>query len=493
MPISLCRHCSVIMAFALTGAAVTESPAAPTDRLTDYSHRLPLRTMSSQAIVRLPLPRAVYLNARSSALHDLRVFDAVGASMPFALIDQAPPAVEKKATAPVAIFALYGTARDTGPMPESLQIRTRSDGAVISVTTPSRAASDELQSLILDLQPAALAAKVSAAAPVGALALSLPPGTDNYNAHVAVDVSNDLQDWDVLAEAAVSWLVNDRGASVGKHRIEFSPRPFRYARIRWLEGKPLAFADINADYVVQQYAAMQMETIVLPGLPAAEGRDVMYAAPVAIPAIAVGFVFEGQNVVMPVIVGQYQTTPNRKPGDRVVTRLQPIVNTTFYQLSQKGQQRVSGDVEIAPTNASIWVARPLTAILERPALRLRWAPATIVFVAAGKAPYQLAFGRASATAASVPLSQVAPGFTSRELAELESATPGALVQQQSPAAIVEADRTAGTRRYWLWGLLVCGLAALAAMAWHLFRQMKVDTSSPPSSDIAPDSGLHASE
>jgi hypothetical protein len=306
-------------------------------------------------------------------------------------------------------------------------------------------------------------------------------------------VSNDLQDWDLLAEAAVSWLVNDRGASVGKHRIEFSPRPFRYARIRWLEGKPLAFADINAEYVVQQYAAMQLETIVLPGQPAAEGRDVMYAAPVAIPAIAVGFVFEGQNVVMPVIVGQYQTTPNRKPGERVVTRLQPIVNTTFYQLSQKGQQRVSGDVEIAPTNASIWVARPLTAILERPALRLRWAPATIVFVAAGKAPYQLAFGRTSATAASVPLSQVAPGFTSRELAELESATPGALVQQQSPAAIVEADRTAGTRRYWLWGLLVCGLAALAAMAWHLFRQMKVDTSSPPSSDIAPDSGLHASE
>ena len=107
-----------------------------------------------------------------------------------------------------------------------------------------------------------------------------------------------------------------------------------------------------------------------------------------------------------------------------MTRLQPIVNTTFYQLSQKGEQRVSGDVEITATNASTWVARPLTAILERPALRLRWAPASIVFAAAGKAPYQLAFGRAIATAASVPLSQVAPGFTPRELAELGSATPG---------------------------------------------------------------------
>jgi hypothetical protein len=103
MPISLCRYCCAIMAFVLTGAAATASPAAPADRLADYSHRLPLRTVSSQAIVRLPLPRAVYLNARSSALHDLRVFDAVGASMSFALVDQAPPAVEKKANAPVAI------------------------------------------------------------------------------------------------------------------------------------------------------------------------------------------------------------------------------------------------------------------------------------------------------------------------------------------------------------------------------------------------------
>lgn len=96
MPTFLCRYCCAVMAFALTGAVASTSPAAPTDRLVDYSHRLPLRTVSSQAIVRLSLPRAAYLNARSSALHDLRVFDAVGASMPFALVDQAPPAVEKK-------------------------------------------------------------------------------------------------------------------------------------------------------------------------------------------------------------------------------------------------------------------------------------------------------------------------------------------------------------------------------------------------------------
>ena len=477
------RRCCAIMVFALSGGAIA---ARPGDTPADYSHVLSLRMGGSQAVVKVQLPRDVYLAARSPALHDLRVFDAVGASMPFALVDQAPPSVEKRASGPVAIFPLHGAARDAGTVPETLQIRTRSDGAVISVTTPSRAAGDALQSLVLDLQPAALAARVSVGAPIGALALSLPPGMDSYNAHVALDVSNDLQSWETLAEAAVSWLVNNRGASVRKHRIEFAPQSFRYARMRWIEGNPLAFADVNAEYVVEQPAARQLDTVVLPGVPAAEGRDLVYAAPVAIPAISLGFVFQGQNVVMPVLVGQYRTIPARKPGAPAVTQLQPVVNTTFYQLSQKGRPRVSGDVDIAVTHAGTWVARPLTDIPERPALRLRWAPATIVFVAAGRAPYRLAFGRPGAGPASVPLSQVAPGFTARELAELEPAMPGALVKQQLPAASagVATGSTAGRKRYWLWGLLVCGLAALAGMAWHLFRQLKAETPGAPAPDAA---------
>jgi len=31
---------------------------------------------------------------------------------------------------------------------------------------------------------------------------------------VALDVSDDLQDWHELAESALSWLVNDQGTSV---------------------------------------------------------------------------------------------------------------------------------------------------------------------------------------------------------------------------------------------------------------------------------------
>lgn len=454
--------------------------ASPGGAPADYSHTVPLSVDEGQAVVQLRVPRDVYLNARSPALDDLRVFDAVGMSMPFALADLAPPAIVSRSATPVAVFPVHGRARDAGRLHDSLQIRTGSDGAVISVTAPARTVSDELVGLVLDLRPPTRAAQVEAAAPVGGLILSLPPGTRSYSAWVALDVSDDLQNWNELAEASLNWLVNDQGASVEKDRIGFTPRSFRYARIRWLDGKPIAFSAIHAEYVVERQAARHLETIVLQGSPAPEGRDLVYTAPVAIPAHSLGLVFTGQNVVMPVQVGQYQAIRRREAGGRTSAQLQSLVNTTFYQMVQDGRRRASGDVEIPVTHASQWIVRPQADVSERPALRLGWSPASIVFVAGGKPPYTLAFGRTGVRPARVGLHQVAPGFSARELAALAAARPGNLMRQQSPgqAADDAARSPSGSKRGWLWALLVGGVLALGAMAWHLFRQLKSGAERP---------------
>lgn len=475
------RRTSAVVLLVLS---VSVAVASPGDAPAGYSHILPLRVDANQAVMQLQVPREVYLHARSPELNDLRVFDAGGASMPFALVDLAVPPVVNKPSTPVAVFPVHGPARDAGRVHDSLQIRTGTDGAVISVTAPTRAASDELVSLVLDLQPAARAAQVDATAPVGGLALTLPPGIGNYNAWVALDVSDDLQSWDELAEAAVSWLINDEGASVRKHRIEFAPQPFRYARIRWLEGKPVPFSAIHAEYVVAQQMARHRETLVLQGKRGTEGRDLLYTAPVAIPTRSLGLVFKGQNIVMPVQLGQYQAVRKRGAGGQsaVQLHLQSLVNVTFYQMIQDGRRRASGDVDIPVTHASQWVMRPQVEVAEQPGLRLGWTPSSMVFVASGKPPYRLAFGRTGASAAYVSLSQVAPGFSARELAALAAAKPGNLIQQQSsgdPAVEVADSWAVGSKRGWLWGLLIAGVLVLAAMAWHLFRQLKRDASEPP--------------
>lgn len=445
--------CALIDRRAIAAALLMTSLAAvasPGDAQADYSHILPLSVDAGQAVVQLQVPRDVYLNARSPTLDDVRVFDASGISMPFALADLAPPATVSRSATPVAVFPVHGRARDAGRVHDSLQIRTGNDGAVISVTAPARTVSDELIGLVLDLRPAARAAQVEAAAPVGGLILHLPPGMGSYSAWVALDVS------------------------VRKDRIGLTPRPFRYARIRWLDGKPIAFSAIYAEYVVERQPARQLDTIVLQGSPGPEGRDLVYTAPIAIPARSLGLVFTGQNVVMPVQVGHYEAVRRREAGGRTTARPQSLVNTTFYQMVQDGRRRASGDVGIPVTHASQWIVRPQTDVFERPALRLGWTPASMVFVAGGKPPYTLAFGCTGAGPARVGLHQVAPGFSAHELAALAAAKPGNLVRQQPPghAAGDDARSPSGNKRGWLWALLVGGALALGAMAWHLFRQLK---------------------
>ena len=67
---------------------VAVAAVAPGERPDDYSHAIPVSVSGKQAVVQLPVPRGVYLAAHSPDLRDLRLFDAAGVPIPFALIEQ---------------------------------------------------------------------------------------------------------------------------------------------------------------------------------------------------------------------------------------------------------------------------------------------------------------------------------------------------------------------------------------------------------------------
>jgi hypothetical protein len=455
---------ALLLALATIGAT-----ASPADNPAAYSHVIPLTVSGRQAVVQLPLPRAVYLQARSADLRDLRLFDADGASLPFALVERVREDGVVRAKAPVGVFPVRTPAGANAQ--DGLQIRTRDDGTLVSVRAPARDGGEVLASLILDLQPpASTGGGNEGSRAVTALELAPPAGAGSYSARVMLEASDDLQHWTPVADAALSWLVNSQGARVQKNRIEFAPRPFRYARIAWLEGTPVEFAAITADYVTELQAPAQWDSVVLQPAPAPTGDDLVYAAPVAIPAESVGLVFDGQNVVLPATIGQYRAAQRMDQASNQGSDLQPVASATFYQLTQDGQRRVSGDLAVPVTHASQWVLRPQAKVAERPGLRLRWQPETIVFVAGGKGPYTLAFGRNGAQPAWLPLAQVAPGFSRGELAALETAKAGAPLRQHAPETV--SGSAVSSPAVWLWALLLCGVAALALMAWRLVRQLK---------------------
>lgn len=457
----------------VTAAVAMAANAAPADTPQDYAWSMPLAVSGKAGVVGLRLPQAVYLHATSAALDDVRLFDKNGQPLAFALRQTPPQARTSRRDVPATIFPLTGAAASGGPAnQEGLDIRTGADGRLLSVRSVGKSATasagDTLQALVLDLGASQPALQY------GALRFTLPPATTNYNAQVLLEVSDDLKQWDTVGASALNWLANADTKTLANDRMEFAPRSFRYARLSWREGTPLLFASISAEAVSATEVAPYTEHIVLQGAPGKNAPDLIYNAPPAVPATSIGVELKGDNVVLPVQLGMYQELRARQAGQPTTWQFQPQLGATFYQISQGGQQRKSGDLTIPPTHAAQWVLRPQTAQASPPALRLGWTPANLVFLANGNAPYTLAYGKRDAARAALSMTQVAPGFSDTELNNLEQATLGQPAAGRAAGIEPGHSEPVAWRLYALWGALLLGVGVLGFFAWRLLAQMKED-------------------
>jgi len=465
--------------------AIEQEDKVPvSDTARDYTHTIPLNVSGKQGVVGFRLPQAVYLHAHSADLNDVRIFDATGAKLPFALQVPQLQAHMERQSLPVKIFPV------TSSQPSSasggaidLDIRTGADGTLLSVKTKAGngakmpAQNAHLVGLVLDARQFDQAGKPIEKTLIDALHFSLPAQTTSYSAQVWLEVSEDLTQWDTIGAAELSWLVNTDTQTLANDRLEFEPRSFRYARLTWRNGEPLQFAAITAESVVQTQDAPVIEKLVLQPSPGKEAQDLVYKAAIAIPVEKIGLQFTEENVVLPADLGSYYELPSRQIGQPTTWRFEPWTRATFYQITQAGQVRRSGDISVSLTHADEWVLRPQVATNTKPTLSIAWQPAAVIFLASGKGPYTLAFGRDKVKSATLDLSQVAPGFTVPELAKLEQAVAGPMQTQQVQASRQDSDAavasaSAKTKTWILWGVLLLGVAVLGALTWSLLKEMK---------------------
>lgn len=482
-------HCVAVL-IAISGLcaslpAMAASPeASVSDTVQDYTHALPLSVSGKQGVVGFRLPQEVYLSARSAGLDDLRVFDASGARVPFAV--HVPPQQERiqRSALPVKVFPVRSNRQHAQSGDGfDLDIRTAPDGTLLSVktrsgkkATPGEADTASLAGLVLDVRQAGQ----TDAAPlprIEALRFTLPPGRTTYSAQVWLEVSDNLKQWDRIGTAELSWLVNSETQTLANDRLEFEARSFRYARITWRNGEPIQFGAITAESVDQDGAAPVLEKLLLQPSAGKEAQDLVYQAGIAIPVEKAGLQFTEANIVLPAALGSYREIPGRQIGQPTTWRFEPLTRTTFYQITQDGQRRHSGDVAIPLTHQAQWVLRPDAPTTGKPVLSLSWQAATLVFLASGSGPYTLAFGRDKVKPAALSLTQVAPGFSVQELGKLEQASAGVLRVQagagpKEESSALAAATSAQTRMLILWGVLLLGVAVLGVMGWKLFRQMK---------------------
>lgn len=460
--------------------AARAADAPPHDTPQDYTHILPLTVpAASQGVMQLRLPADVYRFARTPELDDVRVFDAKGAVLPFALRMPAQEASTSVRSLPLRIFpvAAGGTEGDQPGLDLDLDVRTGADGRLLSVRVrPDQARrgkeAPQLSQLMLELPQNGKTAPL-----LDALRFTLPPERREYNAQVWLDTSDDLKTWDTVGAAELHWLTNQAAQTLASDRLEFSPRSFRYARLSWRSGTPLQFASISAEEVLHTDAQHKWEELTLQPSTGKQPRDLVYATPLAVPADRIGLELSESNIVLPVTLGSYRELPARQVGQPTVWRFEPLLSTTFYRITQNGRVRASGDLDVPLRHTTQWVLRPQDATSARPALRIRWEPATLVFLANGNAPYTLAVGRARAPSAARALAQVAPGFSAAELQSLQQASAGPAqlnshTATESASAVLEAAGAAQRRLLGLWGVLLLGVGVLAYMVWRLIKQQQ---------------------
>ena len=443
----------------------------------EFAVQLPLEVSGNNGVVQLLLPIEVYQHSQSADLADLRVYNSAGVALPYALHRPSYRTRIQFREGNAALFPIYDHAQPgTGGSNLELQLRSGADGSLLTVRSPDAvAASDRLSALIIDLGPSDRAEVLES------LAFDLPEATSDYQAHLAIERSDDLKLWDGVAYGAIDWLSGaDAGQRLVNDRVDLPNGDGRYLKVRWIDGEPVQFGAVHTRWRSATAALDPTLQVELAAQPGRVAGDFVYAASPAIAATAIGLDLPEANTVMPVTIGFYREQRVPKPQ----WWLAPSLDTTFYRLNHDGRERVSSRINIAPLSGAEWVVRPHTAGHAPPKLVLRWQPQTLVFNAQGS-DFKLAVGAPSEVyrrwlGGPSPMDQVAPGFSRDEIEQLERAQVGVLMQtpRAAPAAVVaEVDSSAEaarTRRFVLWSVLALGVLVLGYMTWRLYAQLSAE-------------------
>ncbi|WP_144143420.1 DUF3999 domain-containing protein [Paraburkholderia sp. BCC1884] len=444
----------------LTGwycALVAVLASSPTFAADEFAQRFALQLGGGAAYYNLTLPAAVYAASQRSDLGDLRVLNAAGEPVPYAL--------DAPGEAPRAPSTLHPASWFSLPPPEpgstagTPGVAIGADGSLHATAAPP--ARQQHDTDLIDLGPPPRANRVSA--------LLVHLRDDNYQGRVTVDASDDLRHWQPAGGAQLL-KVSYNGSTLSQDRIELDGARGRYLRVHWLDGSPYVE---SLDMEVQATGADRMargdaQRAWREGIAAHAGPkagEYYFATGGSYPVDRLRLNLPQPNTVTPAVV--YSRPSLDAPW-------REVASATLFRLHNGDVEQTNPSLELAPDTDRQWRVMIYTRNggIGNGDLSISagWRPATLTFVAQGDAPFTLAVGSAGAASAAV----------SRADLHLEASAVAATAHLGDPIFVTpDQDGTAAgkdsglQRRYWLWGALVLAVGSLAAIGWRLARGMRV--------------------
>jgi hypothetical protein len=433
----------VLLIFAPLGSAEDLSPP-------DFAFGMQVITAADAAAYRVALPVGVYQGVAREDLADIRVFNAHGEVVPYAINRPSAQTSTRGPSIALPLFALRG---DSPAAADAVRVTIDSPNAALNLQTKSVAVgTGAIKQYILDGRPLNV--------PVAALQLAWPEGASDFTGRLRIDASDDFASWRTLAEAAPIANLHAGGQQLVNSRVELPATRAKYWRLSWIG----ASAPFELTAVVAEPADSRIEaersTLEVAGNTHGVARgEYQFDLGARLPVERINLGLPEVNTV--VAVELLSRMHLQDPWRHVAGR-------QFYRISSGDNELRNDPIDIAADHDRYWLARVSGAnatSLEPLRLQVAWTPSDIVFLARGPGPYILTYGSAVAPAAALDLSSVSAAVT------VLRATLGPRRQLGGQARLAAPAVAFPWKQALLWTVLAMSVCLLAWMAYRLSKDL----------------------
>ncbi|HZF17026.1 MAG TPA: DUF3999 domain-containing protein [Steroidobacteraceae bacterium] len=428
----------------------------------DFAYAQRIVVTETAAGYRLALPIEVYQRAVRADLGDLRVFNARGEVVPYALRRPRLDAVRKFPAERLPLFPI------TSLSPASLDaVRVTIESGRGALNVEAHGAGKDAPgnvSYILDTR--------AVTRPLAAFTLDWPADAAEFAGRLRVEVSDDLSAWQLILPGAAIANLGTHGDRLIERRIEFSPLKAKYWRLTWVDGQaPFQLTGVAGE-PTDDLIEIARKTLTVAALTSdTQPGEFRFDAGARIPVDRVGLELpESNSVVQAEIFSREQAA----------APWQPVAQRGFYRLTGAGGELTSGWVAIGDDNDRYWRVKidvDRGGLGKRaPKLTLGWIPHELVFIARGDGPFQLVYGNAGALPAQAAVESILPalatagGGASRVTIAMASLGPQQALGGESRLSQPPAAYPWKTTL--LWVVLGLGVVILAFMALRLARDTR---------------------
>lgn len=461
-----------IAAFAVacvSGLGTTAASAAGDEPA--YRYHAPITIEQPAPFVQLALPASAYGRSQLAGLQDLRIVDARGERVPFAVL--APRIPELQTVEQLRDAVLYPLPpRPAAGVVWASPIEVRVQGDRISVvraggTRASSRPAARPGGWLIDLgerkrdDPVPTSLRLQWSAPA------------EFTAAYSIEVSDDLRSWRVAGSGQLIAL-SAAGGTLTQPNVMLPAATGRFVRLAWADAAAApALAGAKVVTAQQHSKALDPPTELVfassvepPGKAASDeqsARALHFDLGGALPLVKLDLRLERGTQVVPARV---------QGRSKVGEPWHDLAATVFYRLERGADVSRSPAVDLRATARYVRLvpdARAATLDAPQTQLVVHAQLANLVFASQGQLPYSLQTGSSQAKTAALPAATLVPALDD-ERPRFGRATLGVFAEVADVArAEQRREQLAALRPWLLWLVLLAGVGGLAFMVWRLVR------------------------